>query len=169
MSEHVINESDIEWTSYDHGQRSFRGKRFTRASGAEELGCSLYEIDPGKRGWLAHYHEGNEEALFVLDGGGTLWLSSDEVEHELGAGDFVAMPRGPEGQHELEAGPDGIRYLAVSTMNDPDITVYPHEHQVGLYSGAAPGGERSKRRLSRYLDIDAEVPYWDDEDDGSAD
>jgi len=169
MAEHVINEADIEWTDYDHGKRSFRGKRFTRASAADELGCSLYEIDPGKRGWLAHYHEGNEEALFVLNGGGTLWLGPDETDHELAAGDFVTMPRGPDGQHELEAGPDGIRYLAVSTMNAPDITVYPRQDQVGLYSGAPPGGEKSKRRLSKYLDIDAEVPYWDDRDGESGD
>jgi len=169
MTEHVINEADIEWTGYDHGKRSFRGKRFTRVSAADELGCSLYEIDPGKRGWLAHYHEGNEEALFVLDGGGTLWLGPDETDHELAAGDFVTMPRGPDGQHELEAGPDGIRYLAVSTMNAPDITVYPRQDQVGLYSGAPPGGEKSKRRLSKYLDIDAEVPYWDDRDGESGD
>jgi uncharacterized cupin superfamily protein len=163
MDDRVIDTDSIDWQGHDHGNRSFRGKRFTRASAASELGCSLYEIEPGKRGWPAHYHEGNEEAVFVLDGDGTLWLGGDREERDLSAGDLAVFPRGEDGQHELEAGPEGIRYLAMSTMNDPDITVYPDNGSVGLFAGAPTGGDKSARRLSRYLDIDAEVPYWDEE------
>jgi len=166
MDDRVIDTDSIDWQDHDHGDRSFRGKRFTRASAASELGCSLYEIEPGHRGWPAHYHEGNEEAMFVLEGSGTLWLGGDREERDLSAGDFAVFPRGEDGQHELEAGPEGIRYLAMSTMNDPDITVYPDNDCVGLFAGAPPGGEKSARRLSKYLDSDAEVPYWDADGDG---
>ncbi|WP_372479050.1 cupin domain-containing protein [Halomicrobium sp. HM KBTZ05] len=164
MDDQVLDTDALDWEEYDHGTRSFRGKRFTRASAASELGCSLYEIEPGKRGWPAHYHEGNEEAIFVLDGDGTLWLGSDREERDLEAGDFAVFPRSEAGQHELEAGPDGLRYLAMSTMNEPDITVYPDNDAVGVFAGSPPGGQKSERRLSKYLDLDAEVPYWDDED-----
>jgi len=158
-----VDESDLEWTDHEHGERTFRRKQLGRAAGSEELGASLYDVPPGKRTWLRHYHEGNEEALYVLEGGGTLTLGPDEAEHALSPGDFVALPRGEESTHEVEAGDDGLRYLAVSTMNEPDITVYPDDGKVGLYAGAAPGGPSDERTLSTYLDLDAEVPYWDDE------
>ena len=29
--------------------------------GAELIGCSLYEVPPGKRAWPYHYHDANEE------------------------------------------------------------------------------------------------------------
>jgi len=163
MDDRVVDTDTLDWDVHEHGERAFRGKRFTRASAASELGCSLYEIEPGKRGWPAHYHEGNEEAMFVLEGSGTLWLGGDREERDLYAGDFAVFPRGEDGQHELEAGEDGLRYLAMSTMNDPDITVYPDNDAVGVFAGAPPGGDKSRRRLSKYLDLDAEVPYWDDE------
>ena len=164
MNDRILDTDSLDWEAHDHGDHAFRGKRFTRASAASELGCSLYEIEPGARGWPAHYHEGNEEAMFVLDGEGTLWLGSDRQERSVAAGDFAVFPRGDDGQHELEAGEDGLRYLAMSTMNDPDITVYPDTGAVGLYAGAPPGGNKSERRLSTYLDADAEVAYWDDGD-----
>ncbi|ACV48306.1 MULTISPECIES: cupin domain-containing protein [Halomicrobium] len=167
MDDRIVDSDSLDWEAHDHGDRAFRGRRFTRASAASELGCSLYEIEPGKRGWPAHYHEGNEEAMFVLDGSATLWLGGDREERDLEAGDFAVFPRGEDGQHELEAGPDGLRYLAMSTMYDPDITVYPDNDAVGVFAGSPPGGDESERRLSKYLDADAEVPYWDGGDGGS--
>jgi len=162
MSDGPVNVTELEWTDHDHGERSFRRKQLGPAAGNEELGTSLYEVPPGKRTWLRHYHEGNEEAVFVLSGTGTLWLGPDADEYALEAGDYVALPAGVESAHEFEGGEDGLRMLMVSTMNEPDITVYPDEEKVGLYSGTAPGGDSDERSLSRYLDATAEVDYWDD-------
>lgn len=164
MSDGPINADDIEWTDHDHegGERRFRRKQLGDAAGNEALGTSLYEVPAGKRTWLRHYHEGNEEALFVLEGQGTLRLGPDAETHALEAGDYVALPAGEESAHEIEGGDGGLRMLMVSTMNTPDITVYPDEEMVGLYSGSAPGGEKSERTLSRYLDATAEVAYWDE-------
>jgi hypothetical protein len=50
----------------------------------------------------------------------------------------------------------------VSTMEEPDITVYPDREMVGLYAGSPPGGEKADRTLSTYLDITAEKAYWDE-------
>lgn len=161
--ERVVDEAAVEWSEYDHGDHEFRRKQLTADTPAAELGCSLYEIPEGKQAWLRHYHEGNEEAVFVLDGEGTVRLGPDTTERRLSAGDFVALPRGEAGTHAVEGGEGGLRYLMVSTMNDPDVTVYPDDDKVGLYGGAAPGGDETERSLSTYLDRDAEVPYWDDE------
>jgi uncharacterized cupin superfamily protein len=162
MTDGPVNEDDVEWTEYDHGERQFRRKRIADAAGGEELGASLYEVPPGKRLWLRHYHEGNEESIFVLDGGGRLWLGPEQTEHDLEAGDYVALPAGERSAHEIAAGDDGLRLLMQSTMDDPDITVYPDRDMFGLYAGAAPGGDRESRSLSTYLDRDAEKEYWDE-------
>jgi len=162
MSDGPVNADDVEWTEHDHGDRQFRRKKLAEAAGGEELGTSLYEVPAGKRLWLRHYHEGNEESIFVLDGGGTLYLGPDATEHDLEAGDYVALPAGEESAHDVEAGDDGLRLLMSGTMDEPDITVYPDREMVGLYAGAAPGGDSDERTISTYLDRHAELDYWDE-------
>ncbi len=52
-----------------HGERiAYRRKLLGQATGAEKLGCSLFEIAPGKRAFPFHYHFANEEALYILEG-----------------------------------------------------------------------------------------------------
>ncbi|WP_233357429.1 hypothetical protein [Halococcoides cellulosivorans] len=46
-------------------------------------------------------------------------------------------------------------------MNDPDVTVYPDRDAVGLFVGAPPGGDSEDRSISRFLDLGAEVEYWE--------
>ena len=77
MSDGPVNEADIEWTEHDHGGRQFKRKQLADAAGGRNLGTSLYEVPAGKRLWVRHYHEGNEESIYVLDGGGTLYLGPD--------------------------------------------------------------------------------------------
>jgi len=162
MSDGPVNTDDLEWTTYDHGDRQFERKQLGAAAGGEELGASLYRVPAGKRLWVRHYHEGNEESIFVLEGGGTLYLGPDAEEHTIEPGAYVALPTGEESTHEIEAGEEGLRLLMHSTMEEPDITIYPDRDMVGLYAGAAPGGDSEARSLSTYLDRDAEVGYWEE-------
>lgn len=159
----IVNAEDVEWSDVERGDHEFRRKRLGAETAGDDLGCSLYEVPESKQAWLRHSHEGNEEAMFVLDGQGTVSLGPDAEERDLSAGDYVALPRGADGTHAIEGGEGGLRYLMVSTMNEPDITVYPDDDKVGLYGGSPPGGDKAERTLSTYLDLNADVPYWDDE------
>jgi uncharacterized cupin superfamily protein len=159
----AVNEDELDWTHVERGDHEFRRKQLGEATAGKDIGCSLYELPEGKRGWKRHYHTGNEEAIFVLDGQGTLYLGPDAEPRELTTGDFVALPADERGAHDVEGGEGGLRYLMVSTMNDPDITVYPDDDSVGLYAGSPPGGDKDERSLSKFLDVNAEVEYWDDE------
>jgi len=163
MSDGPVNADDLEWTEHDHGERQFKRKQLGDAAGGEKLGTSLYEVTPGKRLWIRHYHEGNEESIFVLDGGGTLFLGPNATEYPLETDDYVALPPGEESCHGIEAGEDGLRMLMSATMEEPDITVYPDREMVGLYAGSAPGGDTDERSLSTYLDLHAELDYWEEE------
>lgn len=63
MREHsnVVNEQDLEWGEQSHGEKfGYRRKQLGSAAGGEKLGCSLYEVPPGRRAWPYHYHLANE-------------------------------------------------------------------------------------------------------------
>ena len=162
MSGGPVNVDDLEWTAYEHGDRTFDRKQLGAAAGGEALGTSLYRVPPGKRTWPPHSHYGNEEAMFVLEGSGTLFLGEDGEEHPLVPGDYVALPTGKEHTHEVEAGEDGLRLLVVSEMNDPDITYMPTRGGLHVFAGAPPGGDSATRDFSKLLDLDAELEYWDE-------
>jgi uncharacterized cupin superfamily protein len=156
-----INESDLEWSETDRGDVRFKRKQLAEAADGEELGCSLYELPAGHRSWPYHYHTGNEEALYVLSGSGRLRL--DDEQYELEAGDYVAFPADESGGHRVVNDSEGpLRYLAVSTMNEPDVTVYPDSGKIGVFAGSPPGG-REERSVHGYYNRDDDVDYWDGE------
>ncbi|MFC7131887.1 MULTISPECIES: cupin domain-containing protein [Salinibaculum] len=156
----TVNEDDLDWEEYDRGENAFRRKELANATDAEQLGCSLYELDPGKRSWPYHYHTANEEAVYVLSGSGL--LRGDDGEQDIGAGDFVALPADESGGHQLvNDGDEVLRYLMVSTMEEPDVTVYPEMEKFGVYVGSPPGG-REERTFQGYFPLDADVEYWDE-------
>ena len=156
------NERELEWSTTERGETAFRRKRLAAAADGDEIGCSLYEIPPGKRAWPFHYHTGNEEAYYVLAGEGTLRGSDDTTP--LSPGAYVALPAGPDGGHRVvNDGDEVLRYLAVSTMQDPDVTVYPDSGKVGVFAGAPPGGD-GERTVHGYYPRDADVGYWEGEE-----
>ncbi len=158
-----INEAELDWTEYDRedtdGDTTFRRKQLAEAAGGDQLGCSLYELPAGSRSWPYHYHTANEEAIYVLAGEGMVRVDDDE--QPLSAGDYVSFPADERGAHRIvNDGDEPIRYLMVSTMNEPDITVYPEMEKFGVYVGSPPGG-RDDRPFEGYYAIDDETDYWD--------
>lgn len=147
-----LSESELEWDEHDGVEGSFRQKKLGQTAGSEQLGCSLYELEPGCQPWSNHYHAANEEALYVLSGTGTVSLGDETCE--VGAGDYVPCPADERGLHTIEnTGDQPLRYLAFSTMNDPDVTVHPDIDKVGVYVGSAPGSG-DERTLAGFFDMD---------------
>ncbi|KTG25587.1 cupin domain-containing protein [Haloferax profundi] len=161
----AVCEQNIDWRETERGtQFSFRRKQLGAAAGGRDIGCSLYEVPPGKRPWPTHYHEGNEEAVYVLAGSGTLHTREGASNLALEPGAYVALPAGADYVRQVENdGDEPLRYLAISTMNHPDVTVYPDSDKVGVFCGAAPGGDKSERTFHDYFPRDATVGYWDGE------
>ena len=123
--------------------------------GAELIGGSMYELEPGDRLWPYHTHHANEEWLIVLRGAPT--LRTPEGERELEEGDVVCFPRGKDGLHQVRNGTDSpIRVLMLSTMLMPEIVEYPDSGKVGARSAS---GERLL--LSRPGPM---LDYWEGEE-----
>jgi len=126
-----------------------------RRLGAELLGGSLYELEPGDKLWPYHTHHANEEWLLVVRGRPT--LRAADGEQELGEGDVVCFRRGKDGFHQVVNRTDSpIRVLMLSTMIAPDIVEYPDSGKVGARSVT---GERIL--LGR---PGPTLEYWDGED-----
>ncbi|MBV8220660.1 MAG: cupin domain-containing protein [Solirubrobacterales bacterium] len=115
------NDTNVfENTSWERDIGAARGTRVGAAAGARELGCTLYELDPGGQAAPYHMHHANEELLIVL--AGDLELRTPEGTRRLGRGAVVAFPAGAEGAHRLRNTSDSpARYLLVSTMRFPEI------------------------------------------------
>lgn len=155
-----VNVDDLDWDEYDREETRFRRKELSSAADADELGCSLYELAPGDRSWPYHYHTANEEALYVLAGTGQ--LKRETGLEPLRPGDFATFPPSERGGHRiLNDSEETLRYLMFSTMNEPDVTLYPEMEKFGVFVGSPPGG-REERSLHGYYDIDDDVDYWEE-------
>lgn len=163
-SQRVVNESQLQWSEVraPHGEAVILRKRLASEAGGRQIGCSLSRIPKGKRGWPFHWHAANEEAIWVISGTARLRMADGDVR--LKPGDWVALPAGPEGAHQIHAdGDEDFTYLAISTMLPTDMTIEPDSNKVGLFAGAAPGGSPSDRTVFKFLRMDADVDYWDGE------
>ncbi len=119
----------------EHGNFAFVRKRLGAAAGGEKIGASWFEIQPGKKAFPFHYHLANEEAIYVLEGEGV--LRSGEEEHTLRPGDYVAFTPGPPGHQLINRGNVPLRYLALSTMIEPEVAVYPDSKKIGVLARKA--------------------------------
>jgi uncharacterized cupin superfamily protein len=151
----IFNLNADEWDRVEErdGWRSkdaFVGRRL----GAEMLGGSLYELEPGDRLWPYHLHHANEEWLVVVRGRPT--LRSPDGEQQLNEGDVVVFPRGQGGAHQVSNRTGApIRVLMLSSMQAPDIVEYPDSGKVGARSVA---GERILLSCPGPI-----LDYWDGE------
>jgi uncharacterized cupin superfamily protein len=84
-----------EWVERVQAPLIGRTARVGAQAGAERLGATLYEIDPGNNGSPFHLHHSNEEMIIVLAGRPT--LRTLDGLRQLERGDVVACPVGPPG------------------------------------------------------------------------
>jgi uncharacterized cupin superfamily protein len=131
-----------------------RATRVAERAGAEHLGASLYELQPGEE-MVFHYHVQREELLIVL--AGRLTLRTAEGWEELPEGEVVSFPRGERGAHGYRNdGKAPVRVLMISEMKAPNVSVYPDTNQVGVFDA----GQRAERRFGALFNVaDAVADY----------
>jgi uncharacterized cupin superfamily protein len=94
------------------------------------LGATLYELSQGG-GIAYHFHHGSEELLILLQG--RLTLRTPAGNRELGAGEVVHFPVGPERAHAISSVDDQpVSYVVVSTLVSSDATDYPDTRQLSV-------------------------------------
>lgn len=163
----VLNLADIDLTGRGHGD-DFRSEsaRFSDLIGLTMIGAQLNRVPPGNKAWPYHNHYANDELFLILEGTGHLRLGTET--HEVKAGDVIGCPAGgPETAHQLIAtGSSDLVYLALSTMNEPEVMEYPDSGKFGVLAGMAPFGPTSQgKAVFRFWGRreSGEADYWDGE------
>ena len=109
-----------EWFEGRHEQR------LARVLGVTQFGVNHLTLEPGAYSALRHWHEQEDEFVFVLEG--ELVLIDDNGEHSLTAGMYLAFPAGEPNAHQLcnrSAAPAsflaiGTRHRGAESIHYPD-------------------------------------------------
>lgn len=127
----VTNLNEIEPRIERKGTRfGYAGKRLGVPSGGKALGCSWFEVEPGRSAFPRHFHCANEEAVFILEGKGEMRIGGDRVNVEKG--DYIALPTGPDFAHSMKnTGTEPLRYLCFSTLHTTEVVGYPDSKKIG--------------------------------------
>jgi uncharacterized cupin superfamily protein len=165
---HVVGIDEIEPQKMQQGDFVQNARRLGQAAGGRALGCTFYELPPGKTSFPFHFHSALEEAIYIIEGEATLRLGKEKVA--IGKGDYVAFLPGPDYAHTLSnRGQGPLRYLCMSGTAMPmtlDILGYPDSKKIALAAGIEPGkvAWRDGAWIVKLIKEDQpEIGYFDDE------
>ncbi|MCE7030587.1 cupin domain-containing protein [Jiella avicenniae] len=162
----LVRLDDLSLVPQIHGERFAAAMAAIAAPlGATHLGARLVEVPPGKAAWPFHAHHANDELFVILSGTGELRFGMER--HQVAAGMVAVCPAGgAETAHQMIAtGDEPLRYVAVSSMREPDVMEYPDSGKITVFAGAAPGGDKARRRVAASFRTEDAVDYWQGEDD----
>lgn len=133
------------------------GARLGTGTAADKLGASFDCVAPGMRSCPYHFHYAQEEMFIILEGSGTLRVAGEMLP--IVSGDVIFIPPGPEYPHQIINTSDApLKYLSVSTREQPELVMYPDSGKYQAMARSADGGQvRYLQRPSTSLD------YWQDE------
>ena len=153
----IVNFAEAKRQTFGHGE-AFKATtaRIGAELGAEQIGCTLVELEPGKRAWPYHLHYAEEEMFVIIEGQGT--IRYDGEKYPVREGDVIFTPTGPGTAHQIINTSDApLRYLALSPRSDAEIAVYPDSGKIGAYG-------RTDEVFAFLAPMSAEVDYFDGED-----
>ena len=92
-------------------------------AGLEQMGVHLIRLEPGYDSTQFHYHDADEEFVWVLAGHGKAYIGADTFA--VGPGDFMGFPA-PSPGHGLHNDSDSdLIYLVGGEVNPADVVHYP--------------------------------------------
>lgn len=163
MKARIVNLENVKFMTRSHGDRY--ECRIAPVGGeldSRKLGFNVTVIPPGKRAFPYHAHRGNEEMFFILEGEGSVRI--DGAVHKLRKGDFISLPPGRDSAHQIVKDSRAtLRYLAVSTMDLPEIVEYPDSGKVGAIAGSHRSRQPMPDSLHHFTRLKDAVDYWDGE------
>ena len=105
------------------------------AAGITQFGVNLVMLPPGAYSSMRHWHEREDEFVYVLTG--ELTLISDAGEQTLGPGAACGFPAGKrDGHHLINRSRSPATYLEAGTRVKADKTDYPDIDMRGVNDGA---------------------------------
>ena len=98
--------------------------RLSDVGGLSQYGAYVETLHPGARSSNNHWHENEDEFLYVLSG--TLTVTEGAQEHVLHAGDAACWAAGvPIAHHASNQSDEPCSFLIVGTRANQDVCHYP--------------------------------------------
>ncbi|HEX7037964.1 MAG TPA: cupin domain-containing protein [Pseudomonadales bacterium] len=126
---HLLRAADIAAMPERRHRHQFNDNavRLTRTlgepTGMQRIGLHLIRLEPGRDSTQHHYHDADEEFIYVLAGRGIARIG--EQRFEIGPGDFMGFPA-PSPAHSLTNPFDeDLVYLVGGERNPVDAVHYP--------------------------------------------
>jgi len=133
-----INQPEFDDNREEPGFRARRAKAGFQA-GAEKIGLSYWEVDPGEAAYPYHMHLTEEELIVVTEGRPS--LRTPDGWRDLEEGEVVSFPTGPTGAHQIVNKTDElVRFLSFSNSGAPEIVIQIDAGKVGAFERPADGG-----------------------------
>jgi uncharacterized cupin superfamily protein len=135
---YLIRAADVtaETRSFSHPwnpRSDLHGVHLSRAAGLARTGVSFVRIPSGKEAFPYHSHRHEEEWIYVLEGRGIALI--DEVEYEVGPGDFMGFAT-PSLAHLMKnPGPAELVYLMGGEHREFEVSEFPHLRKRMVRSG----------------------------------
>ena len=108
--------------------------RYSDAGGLTQFGAHVETLQPSSRSSERHWHEEEDEFLFVLSGEAT--VIEEDGAHPLGPGDAVCWPAGAANTHQVVNRSDApCAYLIFGTRMAHEVIHYPDLGRVGYIEG----------------------------------
>lgn len=111
--------------------------RLGQAGGLTQFGVNVIILEPGARSSIRHWHENEDEFVWVLEG--EVILHDDTGVTRMGPGDCAAFPAGDQNGHCFtNLGAAEARFLVIGSRAPREIAHYPdHDMKVTLEGGVA--------------------------------
>ncbi len=164
MNASIVNLHGLELTDHVHGGGcEARPASIAAPLGAHRPGARPVVVPAGKKAWPFHRHHVNEAMFVILAGSGRLRLG--EEAYPLRAGGVAVCPPGrARTAHQIVNDSDAeLRCLAIRAMQERDVMQCADSGELGVFAGAALGGDAGARRLSLFVPRSAAVDHRDGE------
>jgi uncharacterized cupin superfamily protein len=105
----------------------FHEGRLGKLVGMTQSGVNLVSLDPGAMSSLRHWHQAEDEFVYVLSG--ELTLVDENGAHTLTEGSFVGFPAGaPNAHHVMNVSAAPGSFLAIGSRRPGEETItYPDD------------------------------------------
>ena len=135
-AKHLDDIEEVVGVPEDYFRRElFEGRRKKKLGGAfalSQFGVNHTTLEPGAQSALRHWHDGEDEFIYVLEG--ELTLEDESGKHRLQAGSFCGFPAGVEnGHHLVNSGDVSARYIEVGSKRPGQDTVHYPDDDFGPF------------------------------------
>ncbi|MEE4383545.1 MAG: cupin domain-containing protein [Pseudomonadales bacterium] len=113
------------------------------ALGLRRLGVHLVRLEPGRDSTTFHFHEADEEFVYVLSGRGIAEIGEERAE--VGPGDFMAFTAPSPGHLLRNPFEEDLVYLMGGERNAVDVVRYPRDGWTLVKTHGRREGMRSDR------------------------